>query len=178
MERGRGTRSRLAHPAIDLPVAHTNSHAHRCAKRRFKVNCVVSTYSASIGDNHATAVQVYSQADVFHQMVPLTRGKTRRVPKRAHRVGPSYCTRFPNLLENTLLAMFRLSEEIESRCPFCSYRQAPQFIEFMYRWGHGTWEQLEDYCSRLKQFRAATHGCDEWVKERLSKLVGIPDHHL
>jgi hypothetical protein len=74
--------------------------------------------------------------------------------------------------------MFHLSEEIESCCPFCLYQQTPQFIEVMYRSGHGTWEQLEDYCSRLKRFREATHECSEWVKQQLSKLVGIPDYHV
>ena len=74
--------------------------------------------------------------------------------------------------------MFHILEEVESRCSFCPYRQTPQFIEVMYRWGHGTWEQLEDYCSRLKRFREATHGCSDWVKQRLAKLVGIPDHHV
>jgi hypothetical protein len=74
--------------------------------------------------------------------------------------------------------MFHLSEEIESPCPFCPYQQTPQFIELMYRLRHGTWEELEDYCSRLKQFREATDGCSEWVKQRLSKLVSIPDHQV
>ena len=74
--------------------------------------------------------------------------------------------------------MFNLSSEIESRCPFCPYEQTPQFIEVMYRSGHGSWEQLEDYCSRLKRFREATNGCSDWVKQRLSKLAGIPRHHV
>jgi hypothetical protein len=74
--------------------------------------------------------------------------------------------------------MFHLPAEIESSCPFCPYEQTPQFIEMMYRSGHGTWEQLEDYCSRLKRFRDATSGCSEWVKQWLSKLVGIPEHHV
>jgi len=74
--------------------------------------------------------------------------------------------------------MFHLSVEIELRCPFCPYEQTSQFIEAMYRSGHGSWEQLEDYCSRLKRFREANNGCSDWVKQRLSKLVGIPKHHV
>ena len=74
--------------------------------------------------------------------------------------------------------MFYLSAEIESRCPYCPYEQAAQFIEEMYRAGHGSWEELEEYCSRLRSFRQATDGCSEWVKQRLSGLVGIPVHHV
>jgi len=74
--------------------------------------------------------------------------------------------------------MFCLSEKIESCCPFCPYEQTPQFIEMMYRRGYGTWEQLEEYCLRLKRFRRATHGCSEWVRERLSALIGVPAHHV
>jgi hypothetical protein len=47
----------------------------------------------------------------------------------------------------------------------------------MYRAGYGNWE-LEDYCFRLKRFRVATNGCSDWVRQRLSKLVGIPEHHV
>ena len=74
--------------------------------------------------------------------------------------------------------MFHLSVEIESRCQFCPYEQTSQVIEAMYRSGHGSWEQLEDYCCRLKRYREATKGCSEWVKQRLSKLVHIPGHHV
>ena len=74
--------------------------------------------------------------------------------------------------------MFHLSVETESRCQFCPYEETSQFIEAMYRSGHGNWEQLEDYCSRLKRFREATDGSSDWVKQRLSKLVGIPEHHV
>jgi hypothetical protein len=73
--------------------------------------------------------------------------------------------------------MFSLSESVESGCPFCPYEQTSQFIEVMYRRGYGTWEQLEEYCFRLKRFRQATDGSSEWVRERFSKLIGIPTHH-
>jgi hypothetical protein len=75
-------------------------------------------------------------------------------------------------------AMFHLSVEIESHCLFCPYEQTSQFIEAMYRAGHGSWEQLEDYCSRLKWFREVTNGCSDWVEQRLPKLAGIPGHHV
>jgi hypothetical protein len=74
--------------------------------------------------------------------------------------------------------MFQLSAEIESGCPFCPFEQAPRFIEAMYRSGRGSWEQLEEYCSRLTRFRDSTEGCSEWVRHRMSRLVGVPEYHV
>lgn len=74
--------------------------------------------------------------------------------------------------------MFYLSAEIESRCMYCPYEQSAQFIEAMYRAGHGSWEELEEYCLRLGRFREASYGCSEWVKQRLAGLAGIPAQHV
>lgn len=73
---------------------------------------------------------------------------------------------------------FTLSKDVEDSCPHCPYRETPQFIETMYRCGHGTWDQLEEYCDRLKRFQAACKGMAFWVRFTMSKFVGVPEHHL
>lgn len=73
---------------------------------------------------------------------------------------------------------FSLREEVEASCPHCPYEETGQFIETLYRAGHGTWEQLEDYCERLKKFREVTEGCSEWVRETLARIGKIPKHHV
>jgi hypothetical protein len=126
-------------------------------------------------DKGQVICSLYSSAEEFpkNDKKAIARSKSviaKRRPK------PACHTRILELSGD--IAMFHLSVEIESHCPFCPYEQTSQFIEAMYRSGHGTWEQLEDYCSRLKRFRDAIGGCPEWVKQSLSKAVGVPEHHV
>jgi hypothetical protein len=74
--------------------------------------------------------------------------------------------------------LFSLPKEVEQSCPHCPVNETAQFVEHMYRAGNGTWEQLEDYCQRLKKFQHVTNDCTQWVKEPLAKLVGVPGHHV
>lgn len=73
---------------------------------------------------------------------------------------------------------FSLPREVEASCPHCPYEATDQFIEALYRAGRGTWEQLEDYCERLKKFREVTEGYTEWVRETLARIGKIPEHHV
>ena len=74
--------------------------------------------------------------------------------------------------------MFHLAKDVEESCPHCPFTETGQFIEHMYRAGHGTWEQLEEYVGRLKAYRDAVIGCCSWVKITLAKLGRIPEHHV
>ena len=72
---------------------------------------------------------------------------------------------------------FSLPKEVEASCPHCPYKETDQFIETLYRAGRGTWEELEDYCERLKKFHEVTEGCSEWVRQTLARIGRIPEHH-
>lgn len=73
--------------------------------------------------------------------------------------------------------MFQVAKHAEDSCPHCPYEQPAQYVEHMYRQGHGTWDQLEEYTRRLHIYREAVQGCCSWVRAIVAKLLSIPEQH-
>ncbi len=67
-------------------------------------------------------------------------------------------------------------ESLDRDCPHCPVNETGSYIEFHYRRGRGSWDQIEEYADRLARYVYATRECDDETRQFLARLANIPEH--
>jgi hypothetical protein len=69
-------------------------------------------------------------------------------------------------------------KSVDLECPHCPVNETGSYIEFHYRRGRGSWNQIEEYANRIARFVRATRECDEETRQVLARLTDIPEHRF
>jgi hypothetical protein len=67
-------------------------------------------------------------------------------------------------------------KSVDLECPHCPVNETGSYIEFHYRRGRGSWNQIEEYAGKIARFVYATRECDDETRQALARLVNIPEH--
>jgi hypothetical protein len=67
-------------------------------------------------------------------------------------------------------------KSVDLECPHCPVNETGSYVEFHYRHGRGSWNQIEEYAEKIVRYVYATRECDDETRQALARLVNIPEH--